>query len=490
MTHSCNDEFDVIVVGSGFAGLTAAIEARNAGASVVVLEKMNAVGGNSVISDGGIAAAGTDLQVKHGISDTPDDLYADMLKAGLGINYPELVRIVVDQAADVFEWSRQYLGVEYLDRVDIFGGHSVPRCYTAKNVSGATIIKKMVEKLDQLGIEVRLQTCLKGIIRDGDGRVCGVRVQRGYPGQVVKPGEDHLIKARRGVILATGGFSSDIPFRSAQDPRLTGIIDSTNKPFATAETLIAALKIGAAPVQLSRIQLGPWASPDEKGYGVGPRFSEYIVFQYGIIVDPATGHRFINELADRRSLADQLLTIGHPCIGLADAAAVEVSGWTIEKCLQKGVVHAFDSLEAAATFYQIPGIQLAATVDRFNAGVKAGADPDFAKPLLASAGPIQTPPYYGVRLWPKVHYTMGGLRIDTQGAVIDLEGQPIQGLYAAGEITGGIHGASRLGSCSITECLVFGRITGRQAASQKPDDQLTDQEPGLQITHLEPGHVQ
>lgn len=468
MTGCPDEEFDVIVVGSGFAGLTAAIEARNAGASVVILEKMNAVGGNSVISDGGIAAAGTSLQAEHGIPDTPDIMYADMLKAGLGINYPELVRIVVDQAAEAFEWSRQYLGVEYLDRVDIFGGHSVPRCYTAKNVSGASIIKRMVEKLKQLGIEVRLQTCMKGFVQDCDGRVCGVKVRRGYPGQVFEPGEDILIKARRGVILAAGGFSSDILFRTAQDPRLTGIIESTNKPFATAETLIAALKIGAAPVQLSRIQLGPWASPDEKGYGVGPRFSEYIVFQYGIIVDPATGNRFINELADRRSLADQILAVGHPCIGLAEEAAVAASGWDIGKCLQKGVVHSFNSLEDFAAFYEIPDEQLAGTVERFNNGVKAGSDPDFNKPLLESAGPIQCPPYYGIRLWPKVHYTMGGLRIDTNGSVIDLEGQPIKGLFAAGEITGGIHGASRLGSCSITECLVFGRITGRQAASQEP----------------------
>ncbi len=474
MTDHWDEETDIIVVGSGFAGLTAAIEARIAGASVIILEKMNAVGGNSVISDGGIAAAGTSLQAKSGISDTPDSMYADMLKAGLGINYPELVRIVVDQAVEAFEWSQQYLGVEYLDRVDIFGGHSVPRCYTAKDVSGATIIKRMVEKLNQLDIEVRLQTCMKEMVQDCDGRVCGVSVRRGHPGQAFNPGEDLLIKARRGVILATGGFSSDIKFRTAQDPRLTGIIDSTNKPYATAETLIAALKIGAAPVQLSRIQLGPWASPDEKGYGVGPRFSEYVVFQYGIIVDPATGSRFVNELADRRSLADQILAIGHPCIGLADSAAVAASGWNIEKCLQKGVVNSFDTLQELAAFYKVPGAQLAATVDRFNAGVTERADPDFDKPLLESAGPIRQPPYYGIRLWPKVHYTMGGLRIDTTGAVIDLEGQPIKGLFAAGEITGGIHGASRLGSCSITECLVFGRIAGRQAASQAASHEPVD----------------
>jgi len=141
---------DVVVIGSGFAGLSAAIEAHKGGASVIVLEKMKASGGNSIISDGGIAAPGTDLQKKYGINDSADMMYEDMLKAGLGLNVPELVRVLVDNARDTFEWSIDYLGVEYLDRVDLFGGHSVPRCYTAKNITGATIIRKQIEKMNEL----------------------------------------------------------------------------------------------------------------------------------------------------------------------------------------------------------------------------------------------------------------------------------------------------------------------------------------------------
>ncbi len=146
---------DVLIIGSGFAGLSAAIEARNAGASVIILEKMNAPGGNSIISDGGIAAAGTEMQKKLGIKDSPDLMYHDMLKAGLSLNHPELVRVVTEKSSEVLQWSVDYLGIEYMDRIDIFGGHSVPRCYTPVGVSGSAIIKRQLLKLEELGIKVR-----------------------------------------------------------------------------------------------------------------------------------------------------------------------------------------------------------------------------------------------------------------------------------------------------------------------------------------------
>lgn len=459
--ESWDEITDVVVVGSGFAGLTAAIEARNAGASVIILEKMRAVGGNSIISDGGIAAPGTNLQKKYGINDSPEMMYKDMLKAGQGINYPELVRVLVDNANDAFQWSIDYLGVEYLDRIDIFGGHSVPRCYTAKNITGSTIIKKQMEKINELGMEVRFKSYLKGLVQDSMGRIFGVVVREDYDYKDSQRGRDRYIKAEKGVILASGGFGSDVDFRVAQDPRLTEEIGTTNKPFATSEVIKQSVRAGAMPVQLSHIQLGPWASPDEKGYGVGPQFSEYIVFQYGIIVDPVTGKRFVNELADRKILSDQLLSIGHPCIGIADSKAVKESGWDINASMKKKVVRKFDTLKELASFYKIPHKDLEETLNNFNGNFVEGVDKNFGKPLIENATPIVAPPYYAIRLWPKVHFTMGGIRIDTNAQVIGIDGNIIENLYAAGEITGGVHGASRLGSCAITECMVFGRIAGK-----------------------------
>ncbi|MFC1917635.1 flavocytochrome c [Chloroflexota bacterium] len=457
---------DVVIIGSGFAGLTAAVEAHNCGASVIILEKMNAPGGNSIISDGGIAAAGTIFQKKAGIKDSPDLMYNDMLKAGLGLNHPELVKEVTEKSNEAFQWSIDYLGVKYLERVDTFGGHSRPRCYTPIGVSGLKIIKQQLLKLKELGIKVRTRILFSSFIRSSDGRVCGVKVRDDYDYRNVKSGKEKYIGARKAVVLASGGFGSDIPFRVIQDPRLTREIDTTNKPFATAEALKEAMKIGATPVHLSHIQLGPWASPDEKGYGVATGFADYILFQYGIIIDPFTGKRIVNEMADRKTVADAILNIGKPCIGITEEKAVELSGWDIEKCLKKSVVKKFDSLDELALNYNVPLEKIKETIKGFNKHIENKNDSEYGKPILTGASSIKHPPFYGIRLWPKVHHTMGGVQINVKAQVVSLEQQPVKRLYAAGEVVGGIHGACRLGSCAITDCLVFGRIAGRNAASE------------------------
>jgi succinate dehydrogenase/fumarate reductase flavoprotein subunit len=218
------------------------------------------------------------------------------------------------------------------------------------------------------------------------------------------------------------------------------------------------------PVHLSWIQLGPWACPDEKGYGIGPDFASYIAFPYGIMVNPATGKRFVNELGDRKMRADAILQVGQPCIGIADEAGLRASGKSIDHCLKKGVVKKFSTLEAVAESYQIPLPPLKNTVENFNIAVAKGSDPDFSKPIVANATSLKYPPFYGIRLWPKVHHTMGGVLINPGAQVLNLSHEPIDGFYAAGEVTGGVHGACRLGSCAITDCLVFGRIAGRNAA--------------------------
>ena len=468
LEQAWDDECDVLVVGAGFAGLAAAIEACNSGVSVLVIEKMQAPGGNSVISDGGIAAAGMPIQRRLGIQDTPELMYADMVRAGLGLNHPELAREVAQQSAEAVRWSTEYLGVEYLDRVDQFGGHSVPRCLTALNVSGATIVKRQVAKLRELGVEIRLRTRMKSFVRDPVDRVRGLVVRQGHDRTSADGMTERRIMVRRAIVLAAGGFGADVRFRSIQDPRLNATVDTTNVRFATAEALVETLRLGAAPVHLSHIQLGPWASPDEKGYGVGPRFGDYVAFQYGLVVSPVTNARMVNELGDRKMVADAILSTGMPCIGIADSKGLELSGWSIDRCLEKGVVKSFQRLSDLAAHYGLNGTTLEATVARFNGFVAEKSDTDFGKPMLEGAAPVTHPPFYGMRLWPKVHHTMGGVQIDRSARVINLDGQPIHGLYAAGEVTGGVHGACRLGSCAITECLVFGRIAGRNAAAESP----------------------
>jgi len=461
-----NEHTDVIVVGSGLAGLAAAIESRRAGAEVIVLEKMPITGGNTRISDGGLAAPCNYLQQKKGITDSPDLFYTDMRKAGLGLNHPELLKVVADQAAEAIAWTRDELGVTYLDRLDRFGGHSVARCLTTRSHSGKDIVKAQVDHFRKLGGKIRTRCLMTALETHAGGAVCGVRVRRDYRFSKAGSGSEWRIAAARAVVLASGGFSSDVEFRKRQDPRLDASIGTTNHQGATVNGLAAALKIGAVPVHLSWIQTGPWACADELGYGKGSRFASYSIYPTGILVDPATGRRIVNEWSDRRTRSDAIIATGHACVGITDAAGARQDLQSLEHCLKTGKVRHFETLTALAAEYGMPAETFVDTVCDYNRHVSEGLADPFGKPLDKGLQPLMNPPFYAIRLWPKVHYTPGGVGIDAKARVIDLYGRPIRGLFAAGEVCGGIHGASRLGSCALTECLVFGRIAGRCAAAQ------------------------
>ncbi len=459
-----DENTDVVVIGSGLAGLAAAIEAATAGVEVVVFEKMKITGGNTRISDGALAAPGNYLQQKTGVEDSPERFAADMIKAGLGLNHPELVRTVAENAAATIEWTRAELGVRYLEQLDRFGGHTAARSVTTRSHSGVDIIKAQVARLAELGIQVRTQCRFTGFVTDVYGGIQGVRVREDYRFSEGESGAPRTIGARRAVVLATGGFANDHAFRAAQHPGLKASLQTTNHRGATAEGLIAALGLQACPVHLSWIQLGPWGCADEKGYGKGGRFASYAVFPAGILVDPVTGGRIVNEWGDRRERAEAMMQAGHPCVGIVDARGALKDPESLKYCLRSEKVRSFERLEDLATAYGMPDAAFLETVAAYNRAIEAGQPDAFGKTLGPEAFAVATPPYYAIRLYPKVHYTPGGVRIDQRARVIDLLGKPIPRLFAAGEVTGGVHGASRLGSCALTECLVFGRIAGQEAA--------------------------
>ena len=461
------DEYiDVAVVGSGAAGLSAAIEVAQAGASVVVFEKMKAIGGNTRISDGGLAAAGIPQQRSRHIEDSPELFLEDMCQAGLDLNHRSLAAVVAREAAGAVAWTRDVLGVRYLDRLDRFGGHSAARCLTTENHSGADIIRAQRAQLNQLGVEIRTGCTMTGLHRDREGAVQGIEIQDRSGSSDGDVGPATHVRAAGGVVLATGGFGADVGFRALQNPRLDATVESTNQPGATAEGLSSALTVGALPVHLSWIQTGPWGCPDERGYGHAASFASYAVYPTGIVVDPAMGRRIMNEWADRRERSNALFAAGHPCIGLVDAAGAEKAEERLPRLLKRGTVRAFDTLRDLATAYEIPAESLVAAVSQYNHRALGGQEDHFGKPLDRRRGqPIETPPFYAVRQWPKVHYTPGGVGIDVRARVLDLRGRPIPRFFAAGEVCGGVHGAGRLGSCALTECIVFGRIAGREAAA-------------------------
>ncbi|MEC4983918.1 MAG: flavocytochrome c [Oscillatoria sp. PMC 1068.18] len=464
---------DVIVVGSGFAGLMAAIEAASLGAAVILLEKRPSCGGNSIASDGVLVATGCSLQQQAQIEDRPEYLLEDMLKAGRHTNELSLVKTLAEQTPEVCNWLIEDLGIAFREPPNQFAGHRVARSLTPKRAIGTTIIKPMLAKLKSLGAIARTGWQMTQLSLDEQGRVNGVQVVPFSNGkQKAERQSPQWIQARKAVILATGGFSADVEFRQQLNPKLGKEIGCTNVPHATAEALKEAMRIGADVIDLENIQLAPFTSPDEKGYGVAALLASYTVFPYGVLIHPETGKRFVNELADRKTHVDAMLAIASPCLGIADSQGVALSGQPIDKCLQRRVASAFDNLSDLAAHYNLLDSALQDTLERYNHFVIQGHDDDFGKPIPPVSQPLK-PPYYAVRLWPKVHYTMGGLRINSQAQVIDTAGNVIKGLYAAGEVTGGVHGVSRLSTTSITECLVFGRIAGREAAKQQLEASLT-----------------
>lgn len=463
-----NEEADVVVIGSGFAGLAAAIEARNANASVKVIEKMPTPGGNSIINGGAVAVCGSPLQEQQGIKDSVDLMVEDMLKAGLYLNHVEKARMVAEKSREVFDWTVNYLGVKYSDQLVQFGGHSVPRSYKTINHTGADIIKKMLEKLKELGVKVETKRKFERFIQNSEGRVIGVEVRDGYKFGDENSGTPVFIKAKRGVVLASGGFANDVKMRILQDPRLSEDFMSTNHQGATGEAMREAFKIGAVGVQLSWIQLGPWASPDEPGFGVVPQFSVPL-YPYAPIVDSKTGKRFISELSDRKQKADAIIANGAPAIHVCDSYSVKkVPAKFIDAGLKNGSIKKFDTLKEVAEHYGMPVDSFLAEIERYNSFIRKGKDEDFGVVFPEDAKPLSQPPFYAARLWPKVHHCMGGIATTEKGEVLHQDGHVIKGLFAAGEVAGGTHGACRLGSVAVADCLVFGRITGKLAAQQEP----------------------
>ncbi len=444
-----NTQVDVLVVGSGFAGLTAAIEAAQAGCSVQVVEKRDFYGGNSWISGGVLAAVDLEMQQRYGIQDSTAQMFDDMMRAGRARNDPALVQQVCAQSYSVLQWLRQELGITFMERIEQFGGHSVPRCYSVTDIQGRNIVNPLLARAQALGVDLRLNTRLTGILQNEKQRVVGCEL-------MAKDNTVQCVQTTRALILASGGFSGEAD-------ELQPATSSTRLTDATSDILNLAQQFGAELIDLDCVQLLPCASPDEPGRGVAPVFASYVVFPYGMMLDVATGLRFVNEWTDRKTRADAMLALQQPAVGLTDQNGINNAGDMIHQHMNDTVIHRFEDLATLAVAYQFPADALKNSVHTYNQYVEQQHDAAFGKPIPARAKPL-APPYYALRLWPKTHSTMGGLRINAHTQVLNCEGQVIPGLFAAGEVIGGVHGVSRLGGCAITECLVLGRVAGQQAA--------------------------
>ncbi|SHH96178.1 flavocytochrome c [Ferrimonas marina] len=466
-------EYDIIIIGSGFAGLAAGIEAKRKGfKKVVILEKMPTIGGNSAINGGLFAAPNTEMQRRDGVTDSVEAMVQDQLAAGRGIADETLLRHVAEHANEALELCIE-AGAEFHPYLQQLGGHSVPRTYQTSVSCGAGITQPLLKLARKEGVEVITRANFLNFVTDAKGGVAGIEVEHGYYYErKLAEGKRERLKAGKGVIVATGGFAQNVPLRQSQDPTLTDEIGSTNMKGATGEAMLQMFRLGGVPVHLAHIQSGPWASPDEGGFGY---VSNYCIFNFphSMAVNRATGRRFMNEIADRKTRADAIIE-NRDAQGEAQPPLLITSYEQANKhpncakVLRYNVGWKFDTLEELADHFGTPKDALKAQLAEYNGYIEAGEDKQFGK-IIADSNRIKVEaPFMVVRLWPKVHYCQGGVQITPDAEVIDsLTGAPIPGLFAAGEVAGGIHGVSRLGSCSIPECMVMGMTAARTLASRK-----------------------
>ena len=446
---------DVVVVGSGGAGLISAIKAKEAGANVVVLEKLPLIGGNTLISGAEYAAPMNWLQEKDNISDSIELFKKDVEKAG---GDKELIDVLAKNALDGAKWLKDDIKVEWTDELMFFGGHSVKRSLIPKGQSGKELINKLHAKTEELGIEILTETNAYELIVK-DNVVTGVKAK-------TKNGE--LIVNAKSVILATGGFGANKKMLNDNDKEIDDKILSTNSPGSTGDGIKMAQKIGADVVDLDKIQLYPVCDV-ETGKLLYTGDTRLVG---GAILVNKEGNRFVEELGTRREIS----------LGIksqTDSIAYQI--WD-EDSMQKSKIlptHEIEynnliegkklckvnSIDEMAEFFGIDKNNLKETIKKFNEDSENGKDTLFNLRRLGFK--IEKAPFYCLKAVPAVHHTMGGLRINKDANVLNKNGNIIKGLYAAGETTGGIHGNNRLGSVSITDITVFGIIAGINAAKNK-----------------------
>lgn len=475
------ETFDLVIIGSGFAGEACALKAGQAGLKVLIVEKMPIIGGNSAICGGNMACPHNPVQAELGIKDSKELFIKDCCKDGLNLNYKDLLGVIADRCNDTVKMVES-VGCEFVPHKMLFeGGHSVPRSYEIKAGSGSGYIMPMTNALSKMkNVEIRTQCKFEDFVLGEDGGVEGVQVRNDYEFDPKlfsddvenKSGKKEFIRARLGVMLAAGGFSRDKWFRQVEDPRVVPDTDSTNQFGATAGVLIKALGIHATPVQLCWLQFLPYCNPYEAGFGVTVNFTNHACYDLGIVVDRKTGKRFMDEHAGRKIKADALFEVigndkNYP-IAVCDQSIVDsINPAFVKLPLEKKTVRKFDTLEELADAYNMPKEAFLDQVKRFNGYVKDGKDPEFKRVLSFNKGlTISKAPFYAVEVCNKIHHTMGGVMINEKAQVISaITHKPIPHLYAGGEITGGIHGASRLGTVAVVDALTFGMIAGEQFAA-------------------------
>jgi flavocytochrome c len=451
------ETYDVVVVGAGGAGLVAAITAAETGAKVAVVEKLRVAAGNTLLSGAEYAAPANWLQKEKNIEDSPEALEADMLKGGDNEADPALVKVLAEQATAGAEWLRDDVKVEWTDELMHFGGHTVTRSLVPLGASGVEPMSKLLAKAKELGVTIIYDTTAKKLLVDDKGVVVGVEGENSRGN-----GDTYTLHANKGVVLATGGFGSNIEMRKKYNPEMDEKYNSTDSVADTGDGIVMAEEIGAELRDMSYIQTYPLCDVVSGGLLY---VDDARLYGFSILVN-AEGKRFVNELGRRDVLSKAILSqTGGVCYEVMDQSAFEEAkimenhgGEVAYLTANKGLVKA-DTLEEAAKLMGVDPTQLVETVKQYNSYVDAQHDAEFERKAMNKK--IENGPFYLIKATPAVHHTMGGVAINTEAQVLRPDGTVIPNLYAAGEVTGDIHGTNRLGSCALADLTVFGRIAGQ-----------------------------
>ena len=443
---------DIVVIGAGGAGMTAAIQATQDGATnVVIVEKMPQTGGNTTYATGGLNASETKYQKKKGIKDSNELFYEDTMKAGKNLNDKELVRTLANNSNAAVEWINSIGGD--LSVVAMLGGASVERAHRPSDTSavGPMLVKTFNAQIDKLGIPVLLNTTAEEIQVDEKGAITGVKIKGSEGEQVIEC---------KAVVLATGGFGANPEMVKSYRPDLEGFA-STNQSGATGDGIKMATAVGAALVDMNQIQTHPTVDPETHTL-----FTEGVRGNGAILIN-SDGKRFVNELETRDVVSAAILEQPNGYAYMIFDDSVRKSLSAIEKYVSAGLVIEADTLDGLAKKIDVDKKTLKATMKAYEAFKKAGKDKDFGRKDLPEG--LTNGPYYAVKCSPAVHHTMGGVKINTSAEVVNKDGIVIPGLYAAGEVTGGVHGGNRLGGNAVADITVFGRIAGSSAEQYVKD---------------------
>ena len=486
---------DVVVVGAGGAGMTAAITAAAEGKSVVILESQSMVGGNSVRATGGMNAGKTVYQDENefgesagvektlktaaekyadnetitalaktvseqwaayqanptGYFDSVELMELDTMIGGKGINDPALVETLCENSADAIDWLDEH-GIT-LHNVSSFGGASVKRIHRPVNAEGKTVsvgsymIPLLEENCEKAGVKMMLDTTATEILTDANGAAVGVKAT-GASGETV------TVNAKA-VVLATGGFGANLDMVVKYKPELKGFM-TTNAPGIQGQGIEMAQAIGAATVDMDQIQIHPTVEANTAAL-----ITEGLRGDGAILINEE-GQRFIDEVGTRDVVsAAEIAQTGSYSWLVVDQAMADASS-VIQGYIKKGYTVTGATYEELGKAMGVDAAAFAETMEKWNGYVEAKNDPDFGRTSFAN--PLNTAPYYAVKVTAGVHHTMGGLKINANTEVLNEKGEVIPGLFAAGEVTGGVHGANRLGGNAVADFTVFGRIAGAAAS--------------------------